>query len=77
MHHYKLQPHHSVQDQLSEEMVEKVKWQVNRESAEDKVRDFLEWMKAIKGIVNHLVSSAFVCSLYIIMYIMLEADCTD
>ena len=48
-----------MQDQLSEEMVETVKWQVNRESAEDKVRDFLEWMKAIKGIVNHLVSSAF------------------
>ena len=48
-----------MQDQLSEEMVETVKWQVNRESAEDKVRDFLEWMKAIKGIVNHLVSSTF------------------
>lgn len=44
------------QDQLSEEMVEKVKWQVSRESAEDKVRDFLEWLKAVKGIVHHLVS---------------------
>lgn len=55
----------AVQDQLSEELVEKVKWQVNRESAENKVRDFLEWMKAIKGIVNHLVSSASYCSLII------------
>ena len=55
------------QDQLSEEMVEKVKWQVNRESAEDKVRDFLEWLKAVKGIVQHTVSQSSIalCSYYI------------
>ena len=55
------------QDQLSEEMVEKVKWQVNRESAEDKVRDFLEWLKAVKGIVQHMVSrsSIALCNYYI------------
>ena len=55
----------AVQDQLPEELVEKVKWQVNRESAESKVRDFLDWMKAIKGIVNHLVSSASYFSLFV------------
>ena len=29
-------------------MVEKVKWQINRDSAEHKLRDFLEWMEAVK-----------------------------
>ena len=55
----------ALQDQLPEELVEKVKWQVNRESAENKVRDFLEWMKAVKGIVNHMVSSAAYFSLFV------------
>lgn len=36
-------------------MVEKVKWQVNRDSAEDKLRDFLEWMYALKKDTLHHV----------------------
>ena len=36
--------------------MERVKWQVSRKSAEDKVQDFLKWMKAITGIVHHQVS---------------------
>jgi inositol 1,4,5-triphosphate receptor type 1 len=38
---------------LREEVVEKVKWQVNRDSAEDKLRDFLEWMYAVKKDTLH------------------------
>ena len=45
-------------------MVEKIKWQVNRESAEIKVRDFLKWMKAIKGEVQHMVSCIYIYALY-------------
>ena len=51
----------AVQNELREEVVEKVKWQVNRDSAEDKLRDFLEWMYAVKKDTLHYVS-AFICS---------------
>lgn len=47
-------PH--VQDELPEEIIEKVKWSVNRDSAEEKVRDYLAWMKAVKREVIHVVS---------------------
>lgn len=33
---------------LSEDVRETVKWNVNRDSAEDKLRDFLDWFKAVK-----------------------------
>ena len=46
------------QNDLREEVVEKVKWQVNRDSAEDKLRDFLEWMYAVKKDTIHHVSPA-------------------
>ena len=37
-------------------MIERVKWNVNRDSPEDKLRDFLEWMKAVKRDTIHSVS---------------------
>ena len=40
--------------------MEKVKWQVNRDSAEDKLRDFLEWMYALKKDTLHHVRDGFV-----------------
>jgi inositol 1,4,5-triphosphate receptor type 1 len=40
-------------DKLPEELIEKVKWNVNRDSGENKVRDFLEWTKAIKREIEH------------------------
>ena len=43
------------QNDLREEVVEKVKWQVNRDSAEDKLRDFLKWMYALKKDTLHHV----------------------
>ena len=43
------------QNDLREEVVEKVKWQVNRDSAENKLRDFLEWMYAVKKDTRHHV----------------------
>ena len=46
----------SPQNELREEVIEKVKWQVNRDSAEDKLRDFLEWMYAVKKDTLHHVS---------------------
>ena len=47
-------PH--IQDELPEEIIEKVKWSVSRDSAEEKVRDYLAWMKAVKREVLHVVS---------------------
>lgn len=43
------------QNQLREEVIEKVKWNVNRDSAEDKLRDFLDWMLAVKRDTIHHV----------------------
>ncbi len=34
-----------------------MKWNVNRDSPEDKLRDFLEWMKAVKRDTRHQVTS--------------------
>jgi len=45
-----------IQDKLSDEIKEKVKVGVNRESAEDKIRDFAKWMESVKKEVKHLVS---------------------
>ena len=35
--------------------MEKVKWNVNRDSPEDKLRDFMKWMKAVKKETLHQV----------------------
>ena len=46
-------------------MIEKVKWHINRDSAEDKLRDLLKWMKAIKADTVHQVratNTALICS---------------
>ena len=37
-------------------MIEKVKWHINRDSAEDKLRDLLKWMSAVKADTLHQVS---------------------
>ena len=55
------------QNDLREEVVEKVKWQVNRDSAEDKLRDFLEWMYALKKDTLHHVSVIVVSLVTILM----------
>lgn len=46
------------QNDLREEVIEKVKWQVNRDSPEDKLRDFLEWMYAVKKDTLHHVRAS-------------------
>ncbi|XP_065910466.1 inositol 1,4,5-trisphosphate-gated calcium channel ITPR1-like [Dysidea avara] len=46
--------HFRVQDKLSGEIKEKVKVHVNRESPEDKIRDFTKWMDSVKREVKHL-----------------------
>ena len=43
------------QHELREEVIEKVKWNINRESPEDKLRDLLQWMKAVKRDTIHSV----------------------
>ena len=55
-----------LQDEIPEEIKEKVKYHVNRDSADHKVRDFLEWMEAAKKKINHLVckSSTYYSSLH-------------
>ena len=49
-----------IQHELREEVVEKVKWNICRDSAEDKLRDLLEWMKAVKRDTVHSVSKLLV-----------------
>ena len=59
-----------LQDKLPEELKEEIKYQVNRDSPEDKARDFLHWMKAAKKEINHLVSKA-IYILYLLVYDLL------
>jgi len=47
--------HSSPQNKFREDLVERVKWNVNRDSPEDKLRDFLDWMKAVKKETLHHV----------------------
>ena len=44
-----------LQNTFSHNLVERVKWNVNRDSPEDKLRDFMEWMKAVKKETLHQV----------------------
>ena len=41
-------------------MIEKIKWNICRDSAEDKLRDLLEWMKAVKRDNIHGVGGSYV-----------------
>lgn len=41
-------------------MIEQVKWNINRDSPEGKLRDFLEWMKAVKKGTLHSVTYKFI-----------------
>ena len=41
-------------------MIEKVKWHINRDSAEDKLRDLLKWMSAIKADTVHQVRETII-----------------
>lgn len=63
------------QDELPDELVEKVKYQVKRDSAEDKTRDFLKWMKAAKKEMFHLVCPAIAIHKLVILllYYILDA----
>ena len=55
------QPH---QNKFREDLVERVKWNVNRDSPEDKLRDFMDWMKAIKKeTLHHVCMCVCVCVL--------------
>ena len=42
---------------MPEELIEKVKYRVNRDSPEDKTRDFLKWMEGARKEIVHLVSA--------------------
>ena len=54
-----LNPH---QNKFREGLVERVKWNVNRDSPEDKLRDFMDWMKAIKKeTLHHVCMCVCVC----------------
>ena len=53
---------------MPEELIEKVKYRVNRDSPEDKTRDFLKWMEEAKKEIFHLVHK---CNyVYNILYII-------
>ena len=45
------------QDELREEVKEKLKWSVNRDTPEDKLIDFLQWMEAARRDIDHQVST--------------------
>lgn len=45
-----------LQREFKEEVTSRVKWNVNRSSLDDKLRDFLDWMAALKKDTLHRVS---------------------
>ncbi len=45
------------QDKLREDLSEKVRWNINRDSMEDKQRALLDLMPALKSDINHQVKS--------------------
>lgn len=57
--------HPPYQNELREEVVEKVKWNIKRDSPEDKLRDFLLWMFAVKRDTIHHVRMLLVHSQYL------------
>ena len=63
---------------MPEELIEKVKYRVNRESPEDKTRDFLKWMEGAKKEILHLVSvhTSVATSLTYTLYLFC-VDCTS
>ena len=50
------------QNAIREELIETVKLRINRNSAKDKLRDFLEWMKVVKRDITHDVSHEYFLS---------------
>ena len=50
----------SPQNTFREDLVERVKWNVTRDSPEDKLRDFMDWMKAVKKETIHHVCEGVV-----------------
>ena len=57
------------QNELREEVIENVKWNVNRDSPEDKLRDFLEWMFAVKRDTIHHVRNSVSLSVCLSVFI--------
>ena len=51
----------TLQNKLREEVIENVKWNVDRDSAESKQRDFLDWALAVKKDTVHHVSHFMKC----------------
>ena len=44
-----------LKDELPEDIIEKVKYRVERDSPEDKLRDFIAWMVLVRKEVLYLV----------------------
>ena len=49
-----------LKDELRTELKEKVRWKIKRDSPEEKLKDFLKWMKSIKKTTDHQVASVAV-----------------
>ena len=45
-----------LKDKLPEDIIEKVKYKVERDSPEDKLRDFIDWMDLVREEVLYLVT---------------------
>ena len=45
-----------LKDELPAEIIEKVKYRVNRDTPEDKLRDFMNWMVLVRKEVLYLVT---------------------
>ena len=46
-----------------EDVTDKIKWNICRDSPEDKLRDLMKWMKAVKRDAVHMVHAGF-CYMY-------------
>ena len=55
LYYWKYQIFILLQDHLSEELIEEVKYNIKRSSPQEKLHDYLKWMKAAEMKMNNLV----------------------
>lgn len=59
---HKKQDFYKFQNPIREELIDRVKLQIDRHSVKDKLRDLLEWMAVIKRDTNHHVRLLYLLS---------------
>ena len=53
-HQNKLHKFASPQNKIQKDLMDKVKWNVNRESPKERQKDFLDWLKVVQETIYHV-----------------------